>query len=303
MASTPQLPLPPTLAELEQLLLLIGDAKTTSYFAVAALTFLIYDHILSLDKEIEFIWKRCTNLSFASYIYIWWFYVKSKRTGFNLNASREMIPSDPFSFSCQIYTQFEGISSTLIAATIDLILLMRVWILFGKSRRMMYFLVPLMIVEIGVMLFISIFTIMNADKYVHVGPILPGCYSYTVPKLFTVYPVPSLLVTFTMFVMTVYNCKTRLGLDFSSRNTMPLVNLFLRDGIYWFLAIVAVNPPQIILWSVARATLTELLVIPSIVVYSIIGSRVLLNILELMLVNPHRDPYSVGTISTTVANM
>jgi hypothetical protein len=83
-----------------------------------------------------------------------------------------------------------------------------------------------------------------------------------------------------MFVMTVYNCKTRLGLDFSSRNTMPLVNLFLRDGIYWFLAIVgswipchiqhafmfngnlflAVNPPQIILWSVARATLTELLV-------------------------------------------
>ncbi|KAJ7738029.1 hypothetical protein B0H14DRAFT_3516172 [Mycena olivaceomarginata] len=269
MASTPQLPLPPTPAELEQLLLLIGDAKTTSYFAVAALTFLIYDHILSLDKEIEFIWKRCTNLSFASYIYIW----------------------------------FEGVSSTLIAATIDLILLMRVWILFGKSRRMMYFLVPLMIVEIVVMFFISIFTIMNADKYVHVGLILPGCYSYTVPKLFTVYPVPSLLVTFTMFVMTVYNCKTRLGLDFSSRNTMPLVNLFLRDGIYWFLAIVAVNPPQIILWSVARATLTELLVIPSIVVYSIIGSRVLLNILELMLVNPHRDPYSVGTISTTVANM
>lgn len=33
MASTPQLPLPPTPAELEQLLLLIGDAKTTSYFA------------------------------------------------------------------------------------------------------------------------------------------------------------------------------------------------------------------------------------------------------------------------------
>ncbi|KAJ7192427.1 hypothetical protein GGX14DRAFT_578147 [Mycena pura] len=130
-----------------------------------------------------------------------------------------------------------------------------------------------------------------------------------VPKLFTVYPVPSLLVTFTMFVMTVYNCKTRLGSDVPSRYSMPLVILFLRDGIYWFLAVVAVNPPQIILWSVARATLTELLVIspanrsPSIVVYSIIGSRVLLNILEHMLVNPHRDPYSVGTISTTVANV
>ncbi|KAJ7784914.1 hypothetical protein DFH07DRAFT_763527 [Mycena maculata] len=130
----------------------------------------------------------------------------------------------------------------------------------------MYFLIPLMFVEIGVMFFISIFTIKNADS------VIP--------------------TTFIMFVMTLYNCKTRLGLNFSSRNAMPLVNLFLRDGIYWFLAVVAVNPPQIILWSVARATLTELLVI----VYSIIGSRVLLNILELMLVNTHRDPYSIGTM-------
>ncbi|KAJ6612550.1 hypothetical protein B0H10DRAFT_2052091 [Mycena sp. CBHHK59/15] len=139
-----------------------------------------------------------------------------------------------------------------------------------------------MAVEIGAMFFVSIFTITNANKYVHVGPLIRGCYSLTVPKFFTLYPVPSLVVTFTMFIMTVHNCKTRLGIRYHSRNAMPIVNLFLRDGIYWFLAVVAVNPPQIILWAVARPTLTELLIIPSIVVYSIIGSRVLLNIMEIM---------------------
>ncbi|KAF7350171.1 hypothetical protein MVEN_01319600 [Mycena venus] len=148
--------------------------------------------------------------------------------------------------------QFEGVSSTLIVATVDMILTLRVWILFGKSRRLLYFLVPLVTVEIAVMLFIAVFTINTADTYVHIGPFLPGCYSLTVPKFFTFYPVPSLVVTFIMFVMTVNNCRTRLSVKFSTRNTMPIVNLFLRDGIYWFLAVVAVNPPQIIIWAIAR---------------------------------------------------
>jgi hypothetical protein len=38
--------------------------------------------------------------------------------------------------------------------------------------------------------------------------------------------------------MTVYNCNARLGASFKTRNAMPLVNLFLRDGIFWFLAVV-----------------------------------------------------------------
>ncbi|KAJ7488117.1 hypothetical protein FB451DRAFT_1553607 [Mycena latifolia] len=285
MAST--LPQPPTPAEVEELLLLIKDGKTTSYFAVAALALLIYDHILSLDHEIEFIWKRRKSL--ASCVYLWNRYWTLIITCINTSVVLREITSD----------KFEGVSSTLIIATVDLILLVRVWILFAKSRRMLYILVPLMLcasqflssvpmltetdaVEIGIMFFIASFTIIHSNQYVHIGSILPGCYSTTVPKYFTLYPAPSLVVTFTMFVMTVYNCKTRLGLTFSSRNTMPLVNLFLRDGIYWFLAVVAVNPPQIIIWAVARQTLTEILIIPSIVVYSIIGSRVLLNIMEIM---------------------
>ncbi|KAJ7691025.1 hypothetical protein B0H17DRAFT_1201370 [Mycena rosella] len=244
MASPP--PPTPAQAEIDELILLVQDSKTTSYFAIAALSFLIYDHILSLDHEIEFIWKRRKSL--ASYVYIW----------------------------------FEGVSSTLIIATVDVILLMRVWILFAKSSRLLYILAPMMLVEIGIMFFIAAFTILHSNQYVHIGPILPGCYSTTVPKYFTLYPVPSLVVTFTMFILTVYNCTMRLGLSFTSRNAMPLVNLFLRDGVYWFLAVVAVNPPQIIIWAVARPTLTEILIIPSIVVYSIIGSRVLLNIMEIM---------------------
>ncbi|KAJ7488125.1 hypothetical protein FB451DRAFT_1226487 [Mycena latifolia] len=67
MASPP--PLPPTPAELDELLLLVHDARTTSYLSVAALALLIYDHILSLDHEIEFVWNK--RKSFGGYLYLW----------------------------------------------------------------------------------------------------------------------------------------------------------------------------------------------------------------------------------------
>ncbi|KAJ7488070.1 hypothetical protein FB451DRAFT_1226355 [Mycena latifolia] len=67
MASPP--PLPSTPSELEELLLLVQDGKTTSYLAVAALVLLIYDHIISLDHEIEFVWNR--RKSFGGYLYLW----------------------------------------------------------------------------------------------------------------------------------------------------------------------------------------------------------------------------------------
>ncbi|KAJ7436800.1 hypothetical protein B0H11DRAFT_2109238 [Mycena galericulata] len=250
-------PPPPTPADIEKLLQLTQDAQTTSYFAVAALGLLIFDYLLSLDQEIEFVWKRRKFL--ASYIYNRYFALA-------ITCALNQVPITQFLVlvreikTDKIYTQFEGVSSTLVVLTVDIILLLRVWILFVKSRRLMYFLVPLMCGSF----FISVFTIMHADS----APVLPGCYSLT----------SKTTKSFTMFVMTVYNCKTRLGLSFRSRNAMPIVNLFLRDGIFWFLAVVAVNPPQIIIWAAARPTLTELLIM----VYSIIGSRVLLNIMEVM---------------------
>ncbi|KAJ7770018.1 hypothetical protein B0H16DRAFT_1715646 [Mycena metata] len=305
MATIPPPP-PPTPAELEQLLQLAKDAKITSYFAVAALTFLIYDHVLAFDKEMTFIWTR--RKSVASYIYIWNRYFTLIITCINTSVFlREMKTDksdddhDPHSLtpSCQIYTQFLGCSATFIVASVDAILLLRVWILFGKSRRLVYFLVPLMTAELGAMFFIAAYTIQHADQYVHAAPerVLFARGSKILHSLSS--PVPggspslfypknaefklTLYKTFTMFVMTVHNCRVRLGATFRTRNnTMPLVHLFLRDGIYWFLAVVAVNPPQIIIWAVARPTLTDLLIIPSIVVYSIIGSRVLLNIMEIM---------------------
>ncbi|KAJ7256349.1 hypothetical protein C8J57DRAFT_1721520 [Mycena rebaudengoi] len=282
---------------IKELLQLANDAKTTSYFAVGAVTFLIYDHLLSFGPEIQFIWMRPKSL--ASYIYIWNRYLTLAITCISTSVLVREVKTDQV---CQIYTLVQGVASTLIVATVDIILLLRVWILFRKSRMLLNILLPSIFIEIATMFTIAIVTILESSHYVHSGPLIKGCYSLTVPTIFAFYPVPSFVVTFIMFVMTLYNCKSRHGVTLTSRNRMPLVSLFLRDGIFWFLGIVAVNPPQILMFAFARRSLIELLLMyvalwytneygrlklvntcsPSIVVYSIIGSRVLLNIMEAM---------------------
>ncbi|KAJ7271250.1 hypothetical protein C8J57DRAFT_1508203 [Mycena rebaudengoi] len=203
---------------MKELLQVASDGKLTSYFAVAALTFLIYDHLLSFDLEIQFIWMRPKSL--ACYLYIW--------------------------------NRYLTLAITCVSTC----------------------------VEIVTMFFIIIDTILESSHYVHAGPLIKGCYSLAVPSIFAFYPVPSLIVTFAMFVMTLYNYRSRRGVSFTSRN-LSLADLFLRDGIYWFLAVVG-SPPQIIMCVFVRQSLKGLLIIPSIVAYSIVGSRVLLNIMEAM---------------------
>ncbi|KAJ7488115.1 hypothetical protein FB451DRAFT_1362647 [Mycena latifolia] len=286
-------PPPPTPGEVEELLLLVKDAKTTSYFAVAALTLLVYDHLVSLDHEIEFVWKR--HKSLASCIYLWNRYWTLIITWYFPNSLDSASLMDPWQYQCKrgstrnhfgqglrhlhsvrrrfvyshrghcrYYSAYESLDTLRKVAS--LIVYSGAYNVRGDRHNVLH----------------SCIDHYPREPYVHIGPILPGCYSATVPKYLTWYPVPSLIVTFAMFLMTVYHCTTLLGPRFASRTTMPIVNLFLRDGIYWFFAVVAVNPPQIIIWAVARPTLAEVLIVPSIVVYSLIGSRVLLNIMEIM---------------------
>jgi hypothetical protein len=46
-----------------------------------------------------------------------------------------------------------------------------------------------------------------------------------------------------MFCLTIYNCHTRLQIKFSQilyvkESWMPVATLFLRDGVFWFLAVI-----------------------------------------------------------------
>ncbi|KAJ7284455.1 hypothetical protein C8J57DRAFT_1669522 [Mycena rebaudengoi] len=120
---------------------------------------------------------------------------------------------------------------------------------------------------------VGVFTMIPLTHYVHVGPILRGCYALEVPQYFTFYATPPFITAAVLFSMTLYKCGSTL-LSVGLGRT-PVITLFLRDGVFWFLALVLVD---IVLWHRGRVTLTEIPVVPTIGVIAVIGARVLLNI-------------------------
>ncbi|KAJ7368860.1 hypothetical protein DFH08DRAFT_832481 [Mycena albidolilacea] len=172
---------------------------------------------------------------------------------------------------CQYFFFAQMGSCTIIIISADLILVLRVWILYGKSKRFLYFIIPLLAGLFPLLpgITIGLFTIKPLDSQL---PVLAGCYSLKVPRLFTFYAVPSFLMAVVMFVMTLRKCGATI-LALGSGRT-PVIALFLRDGVFWFLALVLVSIVEIILWDRARPTLAQ---IPVILV-AVIGARIVLNL-------------------------
>ncbi|KAF8884840.1 hypothetical protein BD779DRAFT_1535896 [Infundibulicybe gibba] len=105
-------------------------------------------------------------------------------------------------------------------------------------------------------------------------PILVGCWpsvgNTTESHLFSFYSIPTVIASFVMFLMTLYRCL------FWNRVKTPIFSLFLRDGVFWFLAVLLVIVPEIVTGALSRDSrvLSQLMIL----VFCLIGSRVLLNI-------------------------
>ncbi|KAJ7604297.1 hypothetical protein DFH06DRAFT_1254985 [Mycena polygramma] len=250
----------------------LEDARTTNSMILGALSLVAFDHLITFQDEVELMWK--SRICTTSVVYLWNRY-------FTLLALiiDACVMLSPFKSNtvCISFFNGEAVYSTLILATVDFVLVLRVWILYGKNRWLLYVLVPMIGLEIMTMGVVSHYTIASVKEYWPLPWPLSGCYPRgNVPRYFAFYSVPVLVVSMTMFLMTVYKCgKTLLT---HGRAQMPIYNMFLRDGVFWFVAIFITFIPEVVIWARARQSLAELLIAPGLAVTSIIGSRVLLNI-------------------------
>ncbi|KAJ7719844.1 hypothetical protein B0H16DRAFT_1897062 [Mycena metata] len=259
---------------------ILGDARLTNYFAASAIAVLVTDYFATIHEEVEFVWNR--RWSIPSSLYLWVRVVLFDLfLGFTeIIQNRYMtmltviscllfmfkeINSDNTYVSHQPFIVAEGLVSTLLVISFDLMLTLRVWVLYGKTRRGAWLLFPLLLAELGSMLVILLLPATYLNDFVHLGPRLPGCY-FTTPVMrgpyFALFAAPPLFVTFLMFILTVYKCSKVLSKDKSI--DMPIITLFMRDGIIWFVVVFGIDGAQMIVWAMGRATLTQVLIMRSV---------------------------------------
>ncbi|KAJ6517608.1 hypothetical protein DFH09DRAFT_1429132 [Mycena vulgaris] len=127
------------------------------------------------------------------------------------------------------------------------------------------------------------YTILPLREYFHIGNSIHGCYSLHVPRYFAFHAVPIAVTSFTMFGMTLYKCGRTLLDNRVAR--MPIITLFLRDGVFWFLAVFAISVAQLLVWARGRPGLAQATVAPATVLNSVIGTRILLNLKRLSIMD------------------
>ncbi|KAJ7743321.1 hypothetical protein B0H16DRAFT_1561334 [Mycena metata] len=131
-------------AELQaELLQLIADAHTTNYLAAGAVTLAIVEFIGNFQDEVNLVWKSPRRISNA--IYLWIRYFSLITVSIYTIFTFRVIKSD---HTCRSFLLAEAVTASLIGTSADVILVLRVWILYGKSRRLLYIFVPVLIMEI-----------------------------------------------------------------------------------------------------------------------------------------------------------
>ncbi|KAJ7044836.1 hypothetical protein C8F04DRAFT_597904 [Mycena alexandri] len=266
---------------------LLHDARTTNSLAVAGLTLVLIEHLANFRDEVDLVWK--TRLSLSSVFYIWIRYftlvVLCADVSFMLRGENSDRMPIFFLRTNGDFNRDNHLRRSHLGFTVHILFapsmkfstqFCSVWILYGRKWRLLYFLIPLIAAEMIAMISVGTFTIASLEKYLHIGPILDGCYSLKVPRLFTFYAVPPFVTAVIMFLMTLHKCgATCLSLG---PGRTPIIALFFRDGVFWFLALVLVSVVEIVLWDRARPTLAQIPVVPAISLIAVIGARVVLNI-------------------------
>ncbi|KAJ7775989.1 hypothetical protein DFH07DRAFT_1056725 [Mycena maculata] len=276
-----------------EVLQLVADSRLTGYLAAASVCILIYDHIACIPDEVEHMWK--SRWGVAKIVYLWNRYFSLIVISLNMSVIVRDIGSSDV---CIGWLRVQGSASTVVIATIDFVLMLRVWILYRRQRWTVYFFVFLGSVEVVTMIIIDLVAFAQMKEYVHLGSIIKGCYAYNVPRILSVYAAAPLLVTFIMFIMTLYQCS--LTMYRTDHRVMPLWMLFLRDGVVWFVLVFAAGGSELLIWSTRRETLKQLLLVPALVVYSTVASRSLLNIKKVMSYEAGEE--EIGGISTGAAD-
>jgi len=235
-----------------------------AYFQTAAFAVLIYDHILTFSDEVERIWKQ--KMTGASILFLINRYITPIQFIIIIDAFQDPIWTRP---TCNRFVIFEGASTVALISVCELILILRVYALYGRSTPIAVFLLILLAVQISLSS-----AGLHRGFAVHLPPGITGCIlTATSPFFATVWTAPLVTDTF-IFILTVW--RTCQYIKRSGRS--PTIDIFLRDGIIYFCVIFMANMLNTLLYFTAPPDIKPIGASFSQIITSVMISRLVLNL-------------------------
>ncbi|KZS86865.1 hypothetical protein SISNIDRAFT_491547 [Sistotremastrum niveocremeum HHB9708] len=264
------------------------------YGSVSAITWLGYNILLTLDDEIEYIWKSSWTIYKGLYFYC-------RYCGFFLlllgaPPNGWFIISPPSDEYCRAFHHYIATVQALIWLGVDSVLLIRVYALFACQRRCLIFLLGLLSLTYGIGIWVVLTTIIGNLKFarIQVSPMSDvhicadlGPSQTNLGRLGAW--APTVIYNTVLLGMTIYKLRPRrMDSAWSSRYT----KIILLDGAWVYLMMICLGTVQYTALCMNKLTITSAAYpwIGAISAYS--GSRFILDIRKL-----HRQPITVIGLS------
>jgi len=274
-------------AELALVSTLIVDSRTNIYAQLASLALVLYDYFLTFPMEVELIWKRRWSISTGLYII-------NRYSGiFALSFNTAVYINNTFSDNfCFHWVRYEVGSSIIAFWLVDIILAFRVWALWGKSKRVLFFICLLFSMSVGACVTVTTLVFRHITVLHRPGPFASGCYPLGFPTYTYAIAIPELGNSGILLVLTLFRTvqSVRMG-----RRNAPMLTLFIRDGVLYYLCImllILMNAFAFSSFAITAAASGLLVALPC-----SLGSRILLNIRHQILF-PKTQGASVHTLAT-----
>lgn len=201
----------------------------------AAITWLVYDSFIVFNQEIEYIWKRPPTMS--TFLYLALRYLGSAWVIFFSTAFFLDKPSLAF---CRVFVPMEVWPTWIIVSTVQVMLQMRLYVLYQRSKKVLALLVTLFLAEAAVTLVMCVkfSSTVNASNQP-----LPGvyfCTSSTSSEQFfpdSVYTI--LAFESILFCLCIWASYQRSKGDFSAPglrwSRSHLIDILIEGNVFYFL--------------------------------------------------------------------
>jgi len=250
---------------------LIPQLRVGNYIQFTTLALPVYDWLILLDREIEYVWQSEWTIPKVLYIIT--------RYGAFLDASMFAINTAPFggidSAACDTLSKVSSWSTFIGIGISESILLLRTIAIYSGSKRVV---IPLSILYVagivaGTIVGFLYFPTKPVPGLV-ADPAVDGCYIVQRSVAATFLPDVLLLLLFELVVLVL---TIRSAIHAFSSGT-PLLRVVYRDSIGFFLVLFAVSLISILIHELVHPVLNGFMVPIVRVMHSIICCRILLNL-------------------------
>jgi len=259
---------------------------------VASLTWVVYDFLLTLPREIKYIWL--SKVSVPKFTYIFLRLYSMAFIASNLYIRDRVGYSNKF---CKAY-HWWGIMGVPVVTNItaNILLCMRLYALYRRDVKILAFLLFIFLGSLSAELYVCVAYAINSAKGpgTVLPPPIPGCIPASIPQGFSaiIAWVPTVTAQGIYFLMSVLHIfhtesttrkrKTAVKWETlfqSGRGTTSLVVMFVRDGaIFFFMILVSLIMGLVIM--IHDTALTSMAISFIIATYGFAGTRLILNLRE-----------------------